>query len=157
MQCTFYDCPSEYNDAQDELNSIIEDYGQAGKQFACYHDNNHETVVIKTVNLSAVIHSWIWPSIGFIFGLVIALLAYYEKIGQPPPHEEDDEECDRETIIQELNGNCEKKEGVANKVRVIDETESEVEGDAVAVTKTTTKEEDKIQLTGVPSQSEHNA
>ena len=155
MQCTFYDCPSEYDDAKDQLNSIIEDYGQAGKEFACYHDDNHETVVIKTVNLSAVIHSWIWPSIGFIFGLVIALLAYYEKIGQPPPHEEDEEECDKETIIQELNGNNEER-GVVNKVRVIDEDESEAEADAAAVTKTTT-DEDKIQLTGVPSKSEHNA
>ena len=137
------------------MNSIIEDYGQAGKEFACYHDDNHETVVIKTVNLSAVIHSWIWPSIGFIFGLVIALLAYYEKIGQPPPHEEDEEECDKETIIQELNGNNEKR-GVVNKVRVIDEDESEAEADAAAVTKATT-DEDKIQLTGVPTKSEHNA
>ena len=157
MQCTFYDCPSEYEDAKDQLNSIIEDYGQAGKQFSCYHDNNHETVIIKTVNLSAVIHSWIWPSVGFIFGLVIALLAYYEKIGQPPPNEEDEEECDRETIIQDLNGNCDRKEGFTNRVNVIDETESEVEAEVAVVTKITTNEEDKIQLTGVPSQSEHNA
>ena len=78
-----------------------------------------------------------------------------KKIGQPPPHGEDEEECDKETMIQELNGKNEKR-GVVNKVRVIDEDESEAEADAAAVTKATT-DEDKIQLTGVPTKSEHNA
>ena len=140
------------DDAIDQLDSIIEDYARPGRQFTCYHDDNHETVIIKTVNLSAVIHSWIWPALAFIAGIVIALLAYYEKIGQPPPHDEDDDDCDKETIVQEINGKPEKKEGISNRVGVIDENESETEADMTTEKKSTT--EDKMQLTGTPSKEE---
>ena len=119
----------------DELDSIIEEYVEVGRQFTCYHDNDLQTVIIKTVTLSAVIHSWVWPAVGFILGIVIALLAYHEKIGQPAPHDEDDDIFDRETIVEDAVEE-QKKGAFTNKVGAIDELEPENDQDGEISTRT---------------------
>lgn len=97
----------------------------------------------------AVIHSWVWPTLAFILGIVFALLAYHEKIGQPAPHDDDDDdELDRQTIVQEIQS---QKVGVTNKVAAIEELESEIDGEVSTRTKTTLAD-DKVQL--APSDDE---
>ena len=133
----------------DQMDSIISDYADAGRQFTCYHNDDNTKVIIKTVDLMAVIHSWVWPTLAFILGIAFALLAYHEKIGQPAPHDDDDDnELDRQTIVQEIR---EEKVGVANKVAAIEELESELDGELSTRTQNALAG-DKVQL--APSDDE---
>ncbi len=93
----------------DELDDFKADYGNAGNEFTCYHDEG-DKVIIKRVSEDDVVHSVVWPLLVFIVGSVVAILGYHEIIGVPTKHDADDDE---EIII----GNNEaRKHGITNKV-----------------------------------------